>query len=302
MNNSIGVDIGGSHVTSGMFRHLDKELIDDSLCKSKMNTEASKEAILSNWSAAIAKSISSNGSSTKGIGFAMPGPFDYYQGVSFIKGLNKLSSLYNENIRDYFSKEFEIEPNKIRFINDATAFSLAEAVVGRAKDFDNILALTIGTGFGSSFLNKQVPQLEGPNIPEGGFLYNQDYKGRIADETFSTRGIMEYYHSISPNQQTNVRDIKLLADSGDEKAVATFRWFGKELSTFLAPYAKERDAIIIGGNIAKAHAHFLDVLKQDLPYCPILISDLGENAAIIGSALLLDDNFYEPMLPIIKKM
>ena len=300
---SIGVDIGGSHISSGMYGHMDKVLLPETLRYKKINTKESKEVILDSWVCAISKTIEEGGQKVEGIGIAMPGPFDYFQGISLISAVDKLEALYKINIRTELAKRLEMDPSRIRFINDASAFSIAEALVGQATGFRRLAAITLGTGLGSSFLIEGRPIINHAEVPTGGFLYDQLYRGKIADEIFSTRGILSRYTEMSGSSASNVRDLSERAAS-DHVAREVFLSFGKELGRFLAPHLRKfgAEVLVIGGNISKAYPLFIESLKEQLPKTQIQVSELGEEAAIIGGALLLDETFYEDLIPALKLM
>ncbi len=300
---SIGVDIGGSHITCCMYEHSNKYLNEKTLVYRKVNTKGSKEEILKTWVCAISKTIELSGVSIKGIGIAMPGPFDYFEGISLISNVDKFESLYEVNIRKELSKDLSINPSEIRFINDATAFSITEALIGNATNYQRLIAITLGTGFGSSFLINGQPVIEADNVPKGGFLYDKMYQGQLADDVFSTRGIIKKYKELSGREVGNVRELCENIEK-DEKAVQVFQWFGNELGNFLKLYVTDFQGgiVVIGGNIAKAFTYFEKQLKLQLPAVKVCVSDFGEEAAIIGSALLLDDAYYDKLKPTLKLM
>ena len=75
----------------------------------------------------------------QGVGFAMPGPFDYVKGIPLFTGENGKYENINGidvpvELRNYLGLSADF---KIRFINDATAFAIGEDQVGKAKDFEN---------------------------------------------------------------------------------------------------------------------------------------------------------------------
>lgn len=301
---SIGVDIGGSHITSGMFEHSNKEINKKSMAYAKVNPHASKNVILDAWFNVISQSIALVGmSEILGIGIAMPGPFDYYNGISKMQNVDKLDALFGISVREELAARLAIDPSKIRFINDATAFSVAETQIGKASLYSRTVAITLGTGFGSSFLINGQPVLDGEFVPTGGFLYNQEYNGKLADDIFSTRGILNYYTSLSGKSVKNVQALCDLIDT-DPHVQKVFDWLGKELGQFLHPYLKKFDAevLVIGGNISKAYGCFGPSLAKELTDIEIYVSNFGEEAAIIGSALLLDDIYYDELLPTLKIM
>lgn len=301
---SIGVDIGGSHVTSGMFEHSNKVIRVGSLASAKINPNGSKDAIIDAWFGVISQSIAlSTSSEMLGIGIAMPGPFDYFNGISLMKNVDKLDSLYGVNIREELAHRLAIPPSKIRFINDATAFSVAETRIGTASTYSKAVAITLGTGFGSSFLVDGQPVLDSDLVPKGGFLYNQDYNGKLADDIFSTRGILNYYSTMSDKTARNVEALcELLPEDQDVQKV--FGWFGSALGQFLHSYLSTfgAEVLVIGGNISKAFEYFGPTLIKALPATDVYVSKFGEEAAIIGSALLLDEAYYQELLPSLKIM
>lgn len=300
---SIGVDIGGSHITACVYDHSARALREETLVYRKVDTTSSRDQIIDEWTAAIAACRRGVDVEVQGIGIAMPGPFDYYGGVSLVKELNKLQALYGVNIRTALAGKLEVAPSQIRFINDATAFSISEAMVGRASAFTRTVAITLGTGFGSSFLVGAKPVMEGSNVPEGGFLYNQDYGGVLADDVFSTRGIKARYRACSGRE---VPDVKTLCEivANDDCAEPTFSGFGKSLGEFLSPYLSRFSAevLVVGGNIAKAFPHFGNALAKELPDVDVYVCAHGEQAAMIGAALLIDDEYYRSITETIKLM
>jgi len=300
---SIGVDIGGSHITAGIYEDSKSEIHKGSLVYRKINSKGSKGEILNGWVDALEECRNTIDEEINGIGIAMPGPFDYYNGISLIKDVQKLNSLYKVNIRLELAEKLRVQPSNIRFINDATAFSIAEAKVGCARKYQRVVAVTLGTGIGASFLIDGEPIIRDKSVPEGGFLYNQFYHNEMADDIFSTRGILGRYKSLSGKDIENVR---MLCDqvNKDNSARQTLVQFGDELGDFLKPYLKEFNAeiLVLGGNISKAYPYFGEALSANLPGIEVKVSDLGEQAAIIGSAMLVNNSYYSTIKSTLKFM
>jgi glucokinase len=300
---SIGVDIGGSHITAGVYEHSKREIHKGSLVYRKIDSQGSKEEIINGWVDALEECRNTMEVEINGIGIAMPGPFDYYNGISLIKDVDKLNSLYNVNIRLELAEKLQIQPSNIRFINDATAFSIAEARVGCARQYHRVVAITLGTGIGASFLIDGKPIIRDRSVPAGGFLYNQYYHNEMADDIFSSRGILGRYKSISGREIENVRAIcdRVNEDTSARKALVQF---GDELGDFLKPYLNEFNAeiLVLGGNISKAYPYFGEALTVNLRNIEVKVSDLGEQAAIIGSAMLVDNSYYSTIKSTLKFM
>lgn len=303
MKYSIGVDIGGSHVSCCMYEHSYINLVEDTFTTQKVDSKGCAADILDTWTSTILKTVSKSTCKVEGVGIAMPGPFDYFNGISKINDLDKLSALYEVNIREALAERLPFKASQIRFINDASAFSIGESVAGKGKNYSKAMAITLGTGLGASFLEDSYPVLEHSNVPPGGFLYNQKHEGVLADDVFSTRGLIAYYHNVSGYRVNNVRELYEKAKY-DAKALECFHWFGNQLGKFLDRYVRNfgAEVLIIGGNISKAYDCFGECLQSQLPGLKIDVSEMGENAAIVGSALLLDDHYYKQIQPTLKLM
>ena len=85
----------------------------------------------------------------------------------------------------------------IHFINDAVAFALGEDWIGKTSGSARSLAITLGTGFGSSFLKNSLPVVFGESVPKHGYVWHLPIEGGIADDYFSTRGLVNRYFQKS---------------------------------------------------------------------------------------------------------
>ena len=94
----------------------------------------------------------------------------------------------------------------------------------------------------------------------------------------------------------------------DEVAKQLFLDFGINMGNFLAPWIKKFGVqqIVMGGNITGAFDKFGNPLLSTLAVhgiqIDVSVSVLKENAAIIGSARLIDDAFYAKIEPLYSKM
>lgn len=300
---TIGADVGGSHISACLFEHSDNVLITDSLVERKVNKNASREEILSEWADVIRNTQKTARQKIKGIGLAMPGPFDYYNGISLIKGVEKFESLYQVNIREALAEKCSLHPSEIRFINDASAFTIAETHIGEARNFNRCVGITLGTGFGACFSENGKPVLTRNDVPPGGFLFDKFYGDKIADEIFSTRGLINAYFDKTGIRCDSVLQLALKAEK-DPAALKTFIDFGQHLGTFLLPYLStfHANVLVIGGNISRASHLFSESLHQQLDGYHIYVSNHGEKAAMIGAAKLLDDDYYKQIEQTLKEM
>jgi glucokinase len=312
MNNThiaIGIDIGGSHISCGAVDLKINELIPGTCFESKVDNKASADEILKSWVSAIQQTIDVVGKDQiAGIGFAMPGPFDYARGIALFERVEKYLNLYNVHVDNEIRARLGLPSTMpVRFINDATAFAIAEAWIGVGKDFANIIALTLGTGFGSAFIADGIPVLEGETVPEMGCVWHLPFGEGIADDYFSTRWFEKSYLKLAGKPVDGVKEISELFDY-DEVAHQLLVEYGTNMGDFLAPWIKKFDAgqIVIGGNITGAFDKFGNYLLQSLANhgisTGVSLSILRENAAIIGSARLIDNEFFAKVEPLLPKM
>jgi glucokinase len=299
-NIALGTDIGGSHISCAAIDLVAGKVIKNTFAEMPVNNQATASEIIKVWSSALAESLSRVSlEKVRGIGFAMPGPFDYVKGISYIKGVAKYENLYGVNVTDAVSSSLEVPGDfLIRFMNDASAFAVGEAWVGSASKVSRSLSITLGTGFGSAFIENKIPIVDGPLVPKLGCVYHLPYESGIADDYFSTRGLLGRYKNISGEELPGVKELAELA-SGDGVIMDLFADFGKRLALFLAPWLKkfEAEMLVIGGNISHAYNLFGSIFEKELKkencLSRVALSDLKEDAALIGSAYLLDEAFWK---------
>jgi glucokinase len=299
-NIAIGTDIGGSHISCAAVDLVSGKVLGETLAEKFVDNQASATEIIRGWSDTLKASLEKvPADSVKGIGFAMPGPFDYVKGISYIRGVAKYENLYGVNVTEAISESLDLNNGAlIRFMNDASAFAVGEAWAGSASEYDRSLSITLGTGFGSAFISNRIPIVDGPLVPRLGCIYHIPYRDGIADDYFSTRGLLGRYKTLTGKELQGVKELAALADA-DNLVMDLFTDFGDNAGLFLAPYLKKFDAevLVIGGNISNAYKLFGDVfesrLRKENCSCKVELSKLKENAALIGSAYLLDDNFWK---------
>jgi glucokinase len=299
-NIAIGTDIGGSHISCAAIDLLSGNIIRDTLTGRSVDNQAPASVIISTWAEALSDVLNKVPlDNVKGIGFAMPGPFDYVKGICYIRGVAKYESLYGFNITDAISGKLGIHDGfLIRFMNDASAFAVGEAWAGSASDFNRSVSITLGTGFGSAFISKRIPIVDGPEVPKLGCIYHIPYKDGIADDYFSTRGLLSRYKILTGKELNGVKELAARAAT-DKLVMDLFTDFGDNAGLFLVPWLKKfrAEILVIGGNISHAYNLFGDVFEERLRKedcsCEVAISKLKEDAALLGSAYLLDDGFWK---------
>lgn len=297
---TIGVDIGGTHISSALVNREKKQIMDGTYASSHVANMESTNVILQTWADCLNKTISaSKGIPLSGIAFAMPGPFDYGSGVAKYPEGFKYGSLNGVEIEKKLNSFLETPDNlQMRFLNDATSFAVGEAWLSENEGHKKQLCVTLGTGLGAGFIDNGIPVISGDTVPPNGCLWNIPYKDGIADDYFSTRGCVTAYEQAT---RKTVKGVKELAErfKDDPKAKEVLEAFGQDLGDFLAPWLKtfKTDVLVLGGNISKAYFCFGKALQSSLNVhgirLSIRLSTHMEKGAIIGCTRLFEPFFWE---------
>ncbi len=276
----IGVDIGGSHITTAVVDPQAKSILKDTAIRKTVNAQASSEVIFEDWCDAITQTARKASADSYKIGIAMPGPFDYEAGISLITDQEKFTALYQLNIKDALSIRLGIPPGSIKFINDAAAFLQGEVYAGSVNQFHSVLGLTLGTGLGSALCK------DGEAVDAD--LWNSIFKDGIAEDYISTRWFVKKYYQLSGITVSGVKELLEMASYADRKKI--FFEFSNNLKLFLIPQIKayQVQGILFGGNISNACADFFPLLQKQLLAEGLNVSlkrsILNEDAALIGAA------------------
>jgi glucokinase len=308
-NIAIGVDIGGSHITAVAVDMASHTIISGSRAESTVDNKAEADEILTVWTDTLKRVLRGiQIFNLRGIGFAMPGPFDYVKGICLIRGVPKYEKLYGVNVGKAVASKLGLPCDcRVRFMNDASSFAVGEAWAGKAADYRKMMAITLGTGFGSAFVNDRIPVVDGDRVPRMGCVYHLPFGTGIADDYFSTRWFTSRFHDVTGREAAGVKEVAMEAVHQPEVRVL-FTEFGASLGAFLAPWLIrfEAEILIIGGNISHSWELFGPAFENELRKSgcktAVAISELKEDAALLGSAYLLDEGFWKAVQPALPLM
>ena len=276
-----GADIGGSHITAALVDIVTGDIIINTRKRREINADKNAEEILSAWSSLIKESFKAINRMPTELGIAMPGPFDYANGISYIKDQNKYDALYGLNVKEKLAEKLGISADGITILNDAACFLQGEIFGGAGKGYNRVIGLTLGTGLGAAW------SLDGET--EDADLWCSAYKDGIAEDYLSTRWFLKRYIEISGKAVKNVKELSARF-TVDPFVREVFNEFGINLAGFLIPLIKKEklQVVVLGGNIALAFTFFSYSLQAAFDKENIKIeirtSALGENAALIGAA------------------
>lgn len=278
MQNILGIDIGGSHITLAQVDPEKREIISSTYVREHVDSYEKRETIFSAWVSAIEKASHDLKREDLLIGIAMPGPFDYENGIAqMLHG--KFLDIYNVNIKEELAKRLSISLDQIYFVNDAAAFMEGEVFGGCVQDYTRIFGVTLGTGFGTTFYNGEIATDED--------LWDAPFRDSIFEDFLATRWFVNRYEELTGGKISGTKE---LLEKPQDIQNTMFDEYADTFSEFIVQHVSkyQPEVLVIGGNIAKAYPHFEAKFKENLSAnhikLPVKISAIFEDAAILGAA------------------
>ena len=278
----LSYDVGGSHISAALCSEGDLSL--GQVVKAPLPEEQSAEAFFDVLTR-MAEQAGAEAKTTAGAAFAMPGPFDYAEGISWMK--HKMPYLCGVNLREALAKRMNWEGSQVRFLNDAAAYLLGEVSAGAARGVARVAGFTLGTGIGSGFAVNGRIVTEGPGVPPGGEIWNVPFEGGIVEDLVSTRSIKRDYRERT-GVEKEVAEIAAGATS-DPNAVTVFAEFGRNLGRVIRILLRDfaPEVVVLGGGIARSSQLFLPATGGEIAcfQLELRVAQLGERAPLVGAAV-----------------
>ncbi|MGA7244688.1 MAG: ROK family protein [Terracidiphilus sp.] len=276
-------DVGGSHISAGVCHKQGFRL--GPVVRASLPEEQTSEAFVEvlHW---LGVKAAEGVQGVQGAELAMPGPFDYSTGISWMK--HKMPYLYGVNLSEALAARFGWKASRVRFLNDAAAYLLGEVGAGAARGVKRVVVFTLGTGVGSGFAVDGRVVTEGKGVPPCGEIWNMPYEGGIVEDQISTRALQHAYKERK-GQEREVASIAHYATGGEPVSIAVFAEFGKNLGValkrLLADFAP--DVVVLGGGISRSAHLFLPATKAELEGSnfDVRIAELGDNAPLAGAGV-----------------
>ena len=275
-------DVGGSHVSAAVCQAGDYRI--GPVARANHPAQQTSEAFL-DVLAGLATQVTGGAGNVLGASVAMPGPFDYAAGLSWMK--HKLPYLYGFDLRRALADRFGWQPGQVRFLNDAAAFLLGEVGAGAARGVHRAVGITLGTGIGSAFAVDGRVVTEGAGVPPGGEIWNVPYEGGIVEDLFSSKAIRASYEHLTGQQKEVAAIAKAAAtDPAAAEVFAEFgRRLGRALKSLLLPFAP--GVVVLGGGVSRSAALFLPFAQEQLEglNLQLRVSALGDSAPLVGACV-----------------
>lgn len=285
------LDVGGTFIKAGA-ASKDGKLIPGLVWSIPVHSTGSKREIMNSLATAVRqgiRSIKEKGAAVAGIGIAIPGPFDYTEGVALMK--HKFQSIYGLSVRNMLYDIPEVDADTpISFIHDANAVLLGELMHGNATGYKNAAVITLGTGLGFAHCidgEIRCSPAGSPNIS----IYNIPFRDGMLEDYASKRGFLKVYGEISgdtPNGLT-VADLGQMASEGDGAALETFAIVGGIIASATHDIFAELqlECLLFGGQISKSfrfmESSVKSLLKEIPSLCVIRTVRHLDEAALYGS-------------------
>lgn len=222
------------------------------------HAQKSAEKILDNLAGICRKLAGETDGMIRGVGMAIPGPFDYQKGISRMQGLNKYDSIYGIPLEPEIKARVpELKEAQFLFLHDIEAFALGESWYGTCCGAEKILCVCIGTGAGSAFIEHRKTIKTGIGVPENGWIYRMPFREFILDDYLSVRGLERISLAVLGKVQSG-RELSHLAKAGNMEAQEVWRRFGADAAEGLLPVltAYRPDLLLLGGQISKSFRWF----------------------------------------------
>ena len=135
----LGIDIGGTHVKGGIVTGTTGKMDQRTIVYEKIDAGGSATSIIKGILrviTALKKGRSEN--EWRGIGIAIPGPFDYTRGIAAIHGVRKFDALFGLDLKEEIKRVCSLP---VVFLNDASAYALGEYYGGAAQGSERSMML-----------------------------------------------------------------------------------------------------------------------------------------------------------------
>ena len=292
---ALGIDLGGTHIKGALLHS--EEIVDHYHTDTNDLPLAENQSSKAQWQQAMQTMINAARQrypeQNLAIGLAAPGiPDADYTMIKFMPG--RLQGLENLQWADFLGAA------RVPVLNDAMAALLAESRLGAAKDAQNAVLLTLGTGVGGGLLINGKPF--GGSFQWAGHIGHTvaDSSG-FPDITRMPGSIEEAIGNASLPRRSMGRyqtTHDLVSDYERGDPFASFLWLAavQNLACTLASLVNliSPDVIVLGGGITRAGdalygplASFMDVYewRPGDQRTPVRQAQFDDYAGAVGAAL-----------------
>lgn len=309
----IGIDLGGTNIKAGVVDEAGK-ILSKVDCQTKI--ERGYGPVIQDMAALALKAVekcSKTLDDVAAVGIGVPGIADPETGVvPFCTNLGWHEVPLRDEMHKYISKPVFID-------NDATVAALAESVAGVSKGCKNSVFLTLGTGVGggividgkvfsgshgvASELGHTIVVVGGEPCTCGNRGCWERYASATALIRMGKQAAVEHpecaiaRHVNGNLERISAKTVIDCAKAGDPAAKKVFDEYAAYLAVGIVNIINTLDPEIValGGGVSAAGDFLLKAVREQLapmifyktmPYARIELATLGNDAGIIGAAML----------------
>jgi len=284
----IGIDLGGTKIEGIL---LDEKL--NVLERKRVQTPQNNYQEIINSLSSLVLDLSSNITAFS-LGVCTPGTISKQTGL--IKNSNT-QCLIGESLKEDLENKLG---KKISMENDANCFTMAEATIGVAVEFDLVFGVIMGTGVGGGIVIDKKLHLGRNNIAGewGHHILHQDgnlcYCGKMGCvETYISGPSLERRWTEMTGKSQTLSEIIFDVDTDVGQ-----RWKDEFIENFGSGLANvidilDPDAIVLGGGLSNIDFLYTDGKESvyskvfsDMVDTPILKNKLGDSAGVFGACML----------------
>jgi len=281
----IGFDVGGTHIKHGVIDEKGEELTSD-----EYDTPEDVETFKQKWQAVVEGYQKEHDIAAIGISF--PGYINIRTGVAMKAGA--LDFMDGINLRELFA---ELSDLPVIVENDANCAALGERWLGAAKEYDNVVCITVGTGIGGGIIF-DGELYRGSHFRAGEFgVMPVGNEGECMHEVASARGLMEACRralALSAEEMPHGKEIFERMDSDVHLREAVNQWahfLSRGIYSVISMY--DPQVVLIGGGLSEQEKvyqlldrHLETFEMWEFLKAPILPCKLGNQAGRLGAVWL----------------
>ena len=309
----VGIDLGGTNIKAGIVDGQGK-IMAEAFCKTQ--AQRPYQDIVRDMAGCVMQALKNAKMTTDDIlsvGIGIPGYANQKTGTgAFCTNLGWYDVPLQAEIRKYFDLHIAID-------NDATVAGYAESIAGVSKNAESSVFLTLGTGVGGGIVIHGRPwsgahgigsevghmtlSVDGVPCNCGNNGCMEKYTSATAIIRMARQACMTYPDSAmmlraeGDLNRINAKTVIDAAKANDRAALEVFDEYCKYLAiainniiAFLDP-----EMIVLGGGVSHAGDFLLEKVKakvpryllyKTLPYPEICLASLGNEAGMIGAAMI----------------
>lgn len=213
-------------------------------------------------SAALSTSIVTLGipaGGLKHIGVAIPGPFNYKEGIFLMK--HKYAAVYGERFADLAGVPEGVE---IKYIHDVAAVMEGAVRIMDLRE-GNTALVSLGTGLGFCIAKKGKVRYNELGSPADS-VWNLPWKDGILEDYASARAVRAAWTAAGGDEKDSAATIALRAYEGNSAAADAYVQIGETLGEALKDTLEEHkvDTLLFSGQVSKSLILMEDSLCRHL--------------------------------------